>query len=110
MLALDALGAVYFTFAAIMFGVYWADMEYLLSLAPPGSSAPVLELEQIKMALEAIGVQSDVYICSDRILMECLLACSAATTFIGDVFLTLKYLVFRKIPLVGKHRPNVWPI
>ncbi|KAF4528911.1 hypothetical protein B566_EDAN017220 [Ephemera danica] len=72
MLAMDALGAVYFTFAAIVYGVYWADLEFILSQAPPstGTPPPVTELEQIKMALEAIGVQNDVHICSDRILMQ----------------------------------------
>jgi hypothetical protein len=101
MLLLDLLGGVYFTVAAITNGVYWADVEYLISqiqiLGPP-----LQELEHIKEALQAIGLEGDVHLTADKLLMQCLLCSSAATMFIGDVFLTMKYLVLRRLPLDRK--------
>lgn len=106
MLLLDMLGGVYFTIAAVTFGVYWADLEWLLDQTH-SSEPPLSDLEHITMALEAIGVEPDIHLTADKLLMQSLLCSSAATMFLGDVFLTIKYLVLRRLPLTNKHSPLI---
>lgn len=94
------LGGVYFTVAAVTSGVYWADVEWLLSQTN-SLEPPLMELEHIAEALRAIGLEADIHLTADKLLMQCLLCSSAATMFLGDVFLTMKYLVLRRVPLIN---------